>query len=114
MTDIAQLIKDLGAAPEGSRELSDRVLLVLVYTDYTFYNPLIGRHDVKPNRPDPTCSVDDVLGLYPVGKQVNVSRYSDGTGCVEYLGWKTREKANTPALALCVALLKAKEKAPPE
>lgn len=112
MTDLSDLIARLEAATEGSRELSDEVLVALWVT----------RDDgwVKPNgdvcewgdEPNCTESLDDALGLVPEGWGWMVEgRHGKGQATVYLTGdehWPLLAAA-TPALALCAAILRAKE-----
>jgi len=109
MTD---LIKRLEEAEAGSRELSDAVLLACGAMEYDWKSRKYSR------RPSPTQSLDDALGLVPEGweweaasfaKHNNEPRaglwrnlYSNDIECIASHG-------ATPALALCIAVLKARE-----
>jgi hypothetical protein len=114
------LIERLEAAAEGSRELSDEVL---VLTPWFWEDPKGGRWgDAScPRVPDPTRSVDDALGLVPEGWKVQMF--------MDRKGWKVRlqqwrdpftlvapfeddigqdeRRAPTLALGLCIAILRA-------
>lgn len=135
MTD---LLKRLEEAEAGSRELSDAVLLAC---GWTFYQGGVqmaitgaggGLVDVwtPPNptgesprlysgdRPSPTQSLDDALGLVPEGWIVGNLGQKDSMGwhCelkkgyqTSYSGVEIGHNIKSPALALCIAVLKARE-----
>ena len=91
------LIERLTAAKEGSRELSDEALLAC------------GWLGDSTESQDPTRSIDDaVRWVVPEGK--NWIIWSDGEAMI-YGDERATEswQAATPALALCIAALKARE-----
>ena len=117
------LISKLKAATEGSRELSDEVLLALGRMTPQRMYQLAGHDDPYVVVPNPTVSVDDALKLVPGG-----SRWRIGHTTINPAGpaemWATLAiqrggrlsamvadgtTAATPALALCIAILKTKE-----
>ena len=128
MAEISELIKDLEAATEGSRELSDRVLLALgwqnpmedvglddhdemIQSEY-WYPPDMSGGAYSPNtQPDPTRSVDAALALVPEDCPWTLKGNKENGGFAELHipGLLTIEVASTPALALTIACLKAKE-----
>jgi len=115
MTDLKTR---LAQATEGSRELSDEMLLACGAESPSRAHPY---HWILPNgnavlvglRPDPSRSVDDVLALVPEGYDVDLK------SARHRAGWRVNlwEKDGTvwsadlaaPALALCLALLEAQE-----
>lgn len=133
MTD---LIARLKAAEVGSRELSDEVLLALGWVKFYFSvihasSGSVTEHWTAPNgsmmyaseRPSPTESVDDALALAPPDKaycisfqppnhyevMVEVPEYSISSDPNDPKGRFVLGRAATPALALCAAILRAKE-----
>lgn len=102
MTD---LIARLEAATEGNRELDVEIHQLRGFITDT---------------PAPyTQSIDAALTLIPDGWTVSVMRFSDGEGYVELSDNQGRflvkgdteiyQEAATPALAICIAALKARE-----
>ena len=117
MTD-STLKADLAAAKEGSRELSDRVLLAFGWYVAEETNTFprmwmqgnegqIALTEDEP-RPDPTRSIDDAAALMPEGKRFKVGRDDDGIGYASVGGPRIYE-SKTPALAICLAALEARE-----
>ena len=137
MADLS-LIAELEAAKEGSRELSDEVLLMCGWSyepnrygpggpqwggGGLWTDPLgIGTAASDP-RPSPTESLDAALTLVPEGW---IWEISNTVGCggdvsggfawvqpadVRPPGAHHQAKGATPALALCIAALKAREAA---
>ena len=121
------LIAKLEKAPEGSRALSDEVLLALGWTQYRMPNWKAGRLAWKkpdgrgagPEAADPTRNLQDVVDLVPEGWFWRVGVYSnrrpsaiitkaDG---VPPTKWSYAPDAATPTLALCIAILRAMEAA---
>ncbi|MDJ0513107.1 MAG: hypothetical protein QNJ62_06655 [Methyloceanibacter sp.] len=121
-----ELIEDLRAAPEGSRQLSDRVLLACGWTkdsldDWWAPNQKYG----GPNRPDPTRNLQDAVDwVVPEGWRVDSLSQSwngewwdcalteIGEPAWDYDGSliaETDKGVSTPALALCIASLEARE-----
>lgn len=125
---MTTLIARLEAATEGSRELSDEVLLalgwryrtsgeggILLPNECMIVDPS-GRQHIKDHAPDPTQSLDDckaltpsnLTGLLEIGspadKRFGCKLYRDGSGfaCAD-------EVAATPELAWSAAILKARE-----
>lgn len=121
MTEISELIKDLEDAPEGSRELSDRALLVLNFSQERlraangelYYDRWHAPDKTESWRngehPDPTQSVDGALAL--TNSVVNMRR--EWVGSSEYAGaqipYVNWVFANTLPLAVTIACLKEKE-----
>ena len=110
MTDT--LIARLEEATEGSRELSDECLLAVGFapvpdalTMWTYPN---GDYAVTAELPDPSQNVQDAIDwMVPEGcpwemKSVGMVEMGTERGPVEGI-------AATPALALCVASLKARQ-----
>lgn len=112
----------------GSRDLSDRVLVALTKWRIAgsvkpgglkrWYNPE-GRY-TGITRPNPTMSVDDGAKHIPENYDATVGFNRDGTGAayLEYFTWigqrphvlRTEQvDAATPALALTIAILEAKQ-----
>ena len=112
--DHTDLITALQAGP-GNRELSDQVLVAFGWTygirpldgAKYWWKPPVG--DYPNDIPDPTQSIDDALALMPKGCKWTLD---DENRC---LVWPVRQprsfgdSASTPALAICIAILKAKE-----
>lgn len=127
----AELIARLEAAEAGSRELSDEVLVALGWRCEE--EEWIGRLGIikvwyRPNgevvrigcRPSPTESVDDALGLVPegliwslgidgVGPSAMIGEEFPGEYAIARQWYAVVDSAATPALALCVAVLRARE-----
>lgn len=127
---MTNLIKRLQDASGGSRGLSDEVLVALGYWKASEDAPgypdgtLTVWH--KPNgevirtiRPNPTVSLDDVVAMVPEGWSIGLDVWTGmdklnhaycslshpiDEDIVAHSKMKT-----TPALALCIAILKAKE-----
>ena len=99
MGSHAALISELEAAKEGTRALSDKVLVAL--------GQLSESHKLMPDRPDPTRDLQDIADLVPEDMKWGV----DSTEA--WVGQGDDEdawgNAKTPALSLCIALLKAME-----
>ena len=116
---IEALITKLEAATEGSRALSDEVLLTCGWQRSNhqdrrscYWTSPDGR--THSRRPDPTRSLDDAVTLVPEGWlwSVGVQNTHKRTGPSAFI-WKPDVKAQfieaaTPALALCIAALKAR------
>ena len=109
--EMTSLATRLEAASEGSRELSDEMLLVLGFTEWRL------RH-----KPDPTRSIDDGLTMVPEGwgwdlgcnldpGQMYSSIIRGPFDTARPEGQSAVGFSNSPALALCIALLAAKEQA---
>lgn len=123
------LISRLETAAEGSRELSDEVLLALGWSDNDdeiegyWIPPEGGRWGDRGERPDPTRSIDDALGLMLDGWWVHHIHEAR-----DIETWRANYRFNakicppknltSPAfpsngstipLAVCAALLRAKE-----
>lgn len=112
MTD---LIERLSAATEGSRDLSDEVLVACGWKE---------RHDRlwetpdkewchPDDRPNPTVSLDDALRLVPEGwiayLEVCPAPYPSYATILYEPRNKWHGEAATAPLALCIAILRAKE-----
>lgn len=124
------LIEELQAGP-GSRELSDRVLLALgwrkVLRDAAdddpnqhpvtiLFSPENQGYGVNTNyhwtgrqRPDPSRNLQDAVDLVPEGMLFAVGLSEDGPYCQ----WEVHNHcddglAPTPALAICIAIIKAR------
>lgn len=117
----ADLISRLESAAEGSRGWSDEVLLALGWWQSSRGVWRGPDNIVAERRPDPTRSVDDALSLVPGRNEhglewrIKMERKPCGTWWAmlrEHAkdGWDAM--AATPALALCAAILRAKEAKP--
>ncbi|KKM06711.1 hypothetical protein LCGC14_1741200 [marine sediment metagenome] len=132
---LKSLIAELEQAKEGNRELSDRVLLAVGWLGQSASSKVAGilvPHWKSPDgrdvlvdlRPCPTTSLDAALTLVPKNCGWHVD--NDGEACIFRLekgkgqaGWpiigecdnSKRHYEPAPALALCVAALKARDKA---
>lgn len=111
------LITELEAAPVGSRELSDKVLLATGWSIGStghWFTPEHERLGINPQRPSPTESLDAALTLVPEGWFINTANQSNS-------GWiwglynpdiqecvANRIEKEPPALALTIAALKAR------
>lgn len=130
MTDLSALIARLEAAEVGSRELGHDVLLALGWHREqigNFYGPLYqwSSPDFSPHLisgdedklPNPVLSLDAALALaerlYPEGRLM-VERTHEGRGWAmlqpgEYAKIRAMTDGETPALALVIAILRAKQ-----
>ena len=134
MTD--PLLERLKRAEEGSRELSDEVLLACgwaikevtfpVGTKFYNYCDETGRHVTttgcgRPPAPDPTRSLGDCLRyVKPEGWELQLFERPNGWFCrlkrrhpYALVAWFERDRDEvllvaSPALALCIAALKAR------
>ena len=124
MTD---LLSELEQATNGSRELSDKVLLAIGWQFPDDWEPKGLSHGnlVSPNgetishhlRPNPTENLQDALELVPEGWYPVLEPYINDADLVVYCAdlfrpnWGEREpcRAHTPTLAFCIATLKARE-----
>lgn len=129
MTGLSALIARLEAATEGSRELSDEILFVLgwrcswvggapsEYYDTTSWFPPGATHHTDGvygnRRLDFTRSLDAAVTLVPEGHLWNLRSFTEfyiadvwiqNSGNVEAEGF-----SKLPALALCIAALKARQ-----
>lgn len=102
MTDLDELIARLEAASEGSRELDKSIAIT------------VGTYQA-PDRGDPygswlryTSSLDAALTLVPEFCFVKTSPRGATAGCNGHICATTAATAPTPALALCIAALKAR------
>lgn len=104
---MPDLIADLEAASEGSRELSDRCLTAV---GWTYHNKPFWCY---PNRPDPTRNLQDTVDvMVPKGAPWSISQSDDRDdkrpcGVVQVARFTGQVFAPTPALALCIASRKA-------
>ena len=117
MTNAA-LIAKLESAKEGSRELSDEVLMALGWQRrpiqitgvYEWYRTG-GDHYIGVVRPDPSRNLQDAVDLIP-GKAHWAASYPVGEAELVYGGPNGRlvtADAATAPLAMCIAILKAVE-----
>ena len=121
----ADLITTLQTGP-GSRELSDQVLVALGWTTKLNWNGMVFSSPdmLQVGTPDPTQSIDDALALVPEGRSWEVLYSGSEMRCDFELasppgaamtkkGLIALEGAKgsgpTLALAICIAILKAKE-----
>ena len=130
MTDHTALVSTLKAATEGSRELSDEVLLAHGWT--TEEGWWWGPHgeeltpETAAERPDPTRSIDDGVALVPEGRGWSIvnlgARWPKPNSCYHASVDLPRApapapmavggEAAIPALALSIAALRAQEQKP--
>jgi hypothetical protein len=131
-SDNTALIAELEAAEKGSRELSDRVLLALGWVTFREYGFIWWGKNKRSSgpeddRPSPSESLDDVLAMVPEGWQWTGSNrapkphagrayihnrelHFTGLGAAPNPAYRGFEAtAATPALALCIVILQAKE-----
>ena len=110
MTQKDELIAKLEAAAEGSRELDFEIEAVVL-------QPLSGK-GLQP--PRYTTSIDAALTLVPNGWHYQIIKWRCGLGRKKAIEVRLAESgakyfdeptaaANTPALALCIAALKARK-----
>ena len=135
--DLKSLIAELEQAKEGSRELSDRVLLAVGWLGQSASSKVAGilvPHWKSPDgrdvlvdlRPCPTTSIDAALTLVPEGFAIEDFMIWPGhPASLTILGthkdgdkyWhnssdgRWKGEAVTPPLALCIAALKARDAA---
>jgi hypothetical protein len=127
MTDLATLIAKLEAAEAGSRELDAEIVMALrgkipdaISTPNLYPNTLLYRNDeIAPgalewvNVPGYTASIDAALTLVPEG-WVWKCQDKPAVACVADSKWAQKEIyqlkgiSSTPALALCIAALRAR------
>lgn len=119
---MEDLIERLEKAEAGSRELSDEVLKLLGYKCVSEENPpwytsvLMEPNGDFPchwqDRPCPTTSLDAALALVPEGWAALASTEGNASVWQRDIHGRMRAAhqagASTPALALCIAILKAK------
>ncbi len=127
MTD---LLSQLEAATEGSRKLSDEMLLAHGWRPYEvgrFMGPIYywhgpnGESVSEERRPDPSRNLQDAVSLVPEGSgwsvEVDIHEASARIAVpFEDHGQRFissdqtfRSDAKTPSLALCIAIIKAHE-----
>lgn len=128
MTDFAALIKELKQTKEGSRELSDKVLLASGWIGQSESSRMAGiliPHWKSPSgddvptdsRPCPTTSLDAALTLVPEGYLWAVGVHTElgnhfavcQHSVLTQEGFDGAVDCPTPALALCIAAFKARE-----
>ena len=122
MGSLAALIAALERAEEGSRELSDEVLLALGWgtrLEFTREVWVAPSGDSSKHRSDPTRNLQGAVDLVPegmdwweVGKVRDKPFMGRGTHRAAIGKWGEPEHyqhAMSPALALCVAILRAVE-----
>ena len=128
MSDLDALIAKLEAATEGSRELNgeiwwvvDRRAAEVTYRNAALGNPIaipdkmpggLGRLVVTQYAPHYTTSIDAALTLVPDGLDEEIKRARHRGWYVAL--WKPGRvgqigDSSTPALALCIAALKARK-----
>ena len=122
---LKSLIAELEAAKGGSRELSDRVLLAVGWLGQSASSKVAGilvPHWKSPDgrdvlvdlRPCPTTSLDAALTLVNTGGMIRVAFDMPNNFATVYFkagGIAGDGKAPTPALALCIASLRARDAA---
>ena len=139
MTDLKSLIAELEQAKEGSRELSDKVLLACGWRyekiadgvgfsgkprqQDTWIDPtgVPWTRSVKSKRPSPTESLDDAMTLVLECSYIDMTIEPVREDCdrvclaVIRIDNDTRFSgtSTTPALTLCIAALKARIEAAP-
>ena len=118
------LLTDLQSATEGSRELSDRMLLAC--GEYTLdadgcYRDYQGYARAMVGRPNPTQNLQDAVSLVPEGtwywhirKHSSSGRRHDAIVTLRKPGetadrCQFQARHRTPAIALCIAIIKAME-----
>lgn len=133
MTDFTALIEKLEKAEEGSRELNAEIFWLIdndnaqrVYWNAAFGMPRkivgpmpkgLGRLAVECHAPAYTTSLDAALTLVPEGWVWSVHKYSgappacEGDVARDMHSLTTNAAGHTPALALCIAALKARSAA---
>lgn len=108
---MKSLIEKLEAAKEGSRELDAEIKEKFVGfnpdNDLPKYWPMVGKAEPPPY----TSSLDAAQTLVSERRRWSLHMFDD---CCHASIWKIKERpfestANTPALALCIAALKAQE-----
>lgn len=116
---LAGLIKRLEAASEGSRELDGAIYCAISNLEFVRWDGAgivyrgrngighIDAHVVKPY----TTSLDAALTLKPDGYAASVMERQDGSGWARIANTAIgfTELGATPALALCIAALKASD-----
>ena len=124
MTNAA-LIAKLEQAQEGSRVLSEEVLLALGWAirvsdkspHFVYWIKPGGGEFSSDNRPEPTQNLQDATGLLAPdfwwvvsgGAQKTTGAPDAHVGCRGRQIYSQNGKATTPALALSIAILKAVE-----
>lgn len=120
MSDLSDIISRLEALTGPSRELGDEVLRAYGWTTPTGGGWPNDRFWSQPNgqtyggvgeRPDPTASVDAALALLPDDSWEWNLAWNSGFGFAE-VGDPTLHmegEHKTPAIALCIASLRARE-----
>ena len=127
MTDLTALLARLEAHPEGGRELDGDIATAInlmlssdySYADWRAYcarNPSLGNH-LYDDVPRYTTSTDAAVTLVPADHEWSLTSWSNG----DMISGKPRARvftgrfdfkwcrAATPALALCVAALRARQ-----
>lgn len=124
---VAELLAELRAAPAGTRELSNRVLVALGWDCGGLHKCLLYWHNAPTGhsfedgeQPDPSCSIDDIVALFPPTFLPSFYPGQCDDGSLVYVGQAIQGDdpaapdapavAATPALALCVALLEAEDR----
>ncbi len=121
MTDLLTALTD---ATEGSRELSDRMLLSWgweppklddISTDYYPFWVFNRQTWTNGLQPDPSRNLQDALDGVPEGWQWDVRHAEFPQTRPTAFCWPSGQRsghanaANTPALALCIAIEKARQ-----
>ena len=119
MTPTQSLIAKLSDATEGSREMSDAVLLATGWTRRKFgalncWAHPDGSECFNRDRPDPTRDLTAAVSLIPEGWGWRIQNYGgDKIGLAALMKPGTHiadyEQGATPELALTIAALRARE-----
>lgn len=112
---MTALIELLESATEGSRELDVEIVFAL-YPESIYQPQCVGEEPIfwsepyyKQECPAFTTSIDAALTLVPDGRIWTLGTYADHSGYRAALDSQSEStKAATPALALCIAALKAR------
>ena len=127
MTEVDTLIRDLEATTKGSRELDASIFIEITLgvkeagridrqDGLVGWWPKDGPYQSAEEVPHYTTSLDAALTLVPEGAGWNVWHYTDGYAalvgkrCEKSIGNGVEGWSDTtPALAFCIAILKARK-----
>lgn len=120
MTDLDDLIARLEAATEGSDELDREIATACGIAWSPDEDGNFGGYNILPRRCKFSRSLDAALTLVPEGWEWFIGgatfKHTDGSGEAQLFGHESEERkdeaylivAKAPALALCIAALKAR------